>query len=343
MRGKRKGLLWLLIGLLLITWCTGCGKEKEPGTPVANLGEETIYLEEAVFYTRMLQEQWEMAYYDSYGADMWQHEPEFGEGEGKASTLEEALKQDVMDTLTEIHLLCAHAEEYDAELTKEEKTVVSDRAKAFMKSNTSAVLEAAGATKETVEQFLLYNEQAAKTAAALKEGYEPEISEEETRVGKLTYCLFATTGTFDAQGNQTPFTEEELVKVKENAEEFVLLAKALGNITAAGEEMSHTVIDVYFNEYTDGGAHELVAQAAREMETGGISDLIETQEGYYIVQRVSEFDEEATREREEELKYFAREDYCAELVEKWGEETPLEIFPDVWDAVRVDSLLTIEE
>ena len=343
MRGKRKGLLRLLTGLLLITWCAGCGEEKGSGTPVANLGEETFYLEEAVFYTRMLQEQWEMAYYDSYGADMWQHEPEFGEGEGKASTLEEALKQDVMDTLTEIHLLCAHAEEYDAELTKEEKTVVSDRAKAFMKSNTPAVLEAAGATKETVEQFLLYNEQAAKTAAALKEGYEPEISEEETRVGKLTYCLFATTGTFDAQGNQTPFTEEELVKVKENAEEFVLRAKALGDITAAGEEMSHTVIDVYFNEYTDGGAHELVAQAAREMETGGISDLIETQEGYYIVQRVSEFDEEATREREEELKYFAREDYCAELVEKWGEETPLEILPDVWDAVRVDSLLTIEE
>lgn len=342
MRGKRKGFLWLLTGLLLITWCTGCGKAKEPGTPVANLGEETIYLEEAVFYTRMLQEQWEMAYYDSYGADMWQQEPEFGEGEGRASTLEEALKLDVMDTLTEIHLLCAHTKEYDAELTKEEKATVSDRAKAFMKSNTPVVLEAAGATKETVEQFLLYNEQAAKTAEALKEAYEPEINEEEARVGKLTYCLFATTGTFDVQGNQTPFTEEELVKVKENAEKFVLRAKVLGDITAAGEEISHTVIDVYFNDYTDGGAHELVAQVAREMEVGGISDVIETQEGYYIVQRISEYDEKETRERKEELKYYAREDYCAELIEKWEEETPLELFTEVWDTVRVDTLLTIE-
>lgn len=343
MRGKTKGLLRMLTGLLLITWCTGCGKAEEQGTPVANLGEETIYLEEAVFYTRMLQEQWEIAYYDSYGANMWQKKPEFGEGEGRADTLEEALKLDVMDTLTEIHLLCAHTEEYDAKLTREEKEVVSDRAKAFIKSNTPTVLDAAGATKETVERFLLYNEQAAKTAEALKEKFEPEINEEEARVGKLTYCLFATTGTFDAQGNQTPFTVEELAKIKEDAKKFVLRAKALGDITAAGEEISHTVIDVYFNDDTDGGAHELVAQAAREMEVGGISDLIETQEGYYIVQRISEYDEKATMEREEELKYLAREDYCTNLIEKWKEETPLEIMDEVWNTVRVDTLLTIKE
>lgn len=342
MRGKIKGFLWLLVGMLLVC-CSGCGKEKEPGTPVAKLGEETVYLEEAVFYTRMLQEQWEIAYYDSYGADMWQREPEFGEGDGRANTLEEALKLEVMDTLTEIHLLCAHTEECGAELTKEERAVVADRAKAFIKSNTPAVLDAAGATKETVEQFLLYNEQAAKTAEILKEEYEPEINEEEARVGKLTYCLFATTGTFDAQGNQTPFTEEELVKVKEDAGKFALRARETGDIAAAGEEISHTVIDVYFNDYTDGGAHELVARAAREMEVGGVSDVIETQEGYYIVQRISEYDEEATREREEELKYFAREDYLAEMLEKWKEETPLEIMDEVWETVQIDSLITIKE
>lgn len=342
MRGKTKRL-WLLFGLALIIGSAGCGKEKESGTPVANLGEETIYLDEAVFYTRMLQEQWEIAYYDSYGADMWRHEPEFGEGDGRADTLEEALKLEVMDTLTEIHLLCAHTKEYDAELTGEEKSAVSDRAKAFIKSNTPAVLDAAGATKETVEKFLLYNEQAAKTAEALKEKYEPEINDEEARVGKLTYCLFATTGTFDAQGNQTPFTADELVRIKEDAEKFALRARELGDIMAAGEEISHTVIDVYFNDYTDGGAHELVAQAARNMEAGGVSDVIEAQEGYYIVQRISEYDEKATREREEELKYFAREDYLAELLEKWEEETPLQISDEVWEMVRIDALLTIEE
>ena len=337
---RRKGFLKLFTGLLLAALCAGCSKSEKPGTTVATLGTETITLEEAVFYTRMLQEQWELAYLDSYGEDMWQKEPEFGEGEGKAKTMEEALKLEVMDTLAEIHLLCAHTESLGAELTKEEKAAVEARAKAFMRDNTPAVLEAAGATKETVEQFLLYNEQAAKTARSLMDEYEPEIDENEARVGKLTYCLFATTGTFDAEGNQTPFTEEELNKVREDANAFAIRAKALGDITAAGTEVSHTVIDVYFNDYTDGGAHELVAQAAREMETGAVSDVIETQEGYYIVQRVSEYDERETREREEELKLLAREDYCQEIIGKWKEETPLEVLEEVWDMVRVDELLT---
>ena len=338
MRKRKWWMLRLLTGLFTLGLLAGCGGGKQPQTPVASLGTETIYLEEAVFYTRMLQEQWELAYYETYGADLWQKKPEFGEGE--AETMGEALKQEVMDTLTEIHLLCAHTEEYGAELTREEKAVLEKRAKAFMKDNTPAVLEAAGADVETVEQFLLYNEQAAKTAELLKAAYNPEIDEGEVKVGKLTYCLFATTGTFDAQGNQTPFTKEELARVRQDAERFALRAKELGDITAAGMEISHTVIDVYYNDYTDGGAHELVAGEARRLEVGGVSDIIETEEGYYIVQRVSEYEEEASRERREELEYLAREDYCAEMIEAWREETPLELDAKIWDEVRVDELLT---
>ena len=338
MNWRKIGAAWLMTALLL-NLCAGCNRSEESsGTPAAKLGTETITLEEAVFYTRMLQEQWEISYYDSYGADMWQAKPEFGEGTGE--TMEEVLKENVMDILTEIHLLCAHAEDYGAELTKEERKTLEARAEAFMKDNTPAVLEAAGATEETVEQFLTYNEQASKTAEFLKEEYEPEIDEAEVRVGKLTYCLFATTGTFDAEGNQTPFTEDELLKVRSDADKFVLRVRELGDITAAGAEISHTVIDVYFNDKTDGGAHELVALAAREMETGEVSGIIETQEGYYIVQKTAEYDEEASKERMEEMKYLAREDYCAELIEEWKKETPLEILDAVWSAVRVDKLLT---
>ena len=65
----RKNLkkLGILVVLAAVT-VTGCGKreasvpralEQETGTALATLGDEPIYLEEALFYTRMLQEQWE--------------------------------------------------------------------------------------------------------------------------------------------------------------------------------------------------------------------------------------------------------------------------------------------
>ena len=72
MRRKMRGALGLFLILCLAGGLLGCKGGKASGTPVARLGEETIDLEEAVFYTRMLQEQWELSYSDSYGEDLWQ-------------------------------------------------------------------------------------------------------------------------------------------------------------------------------------------------------------------------------------------------------------------------------
>ena len=82
-----------------------------------------MYLDEAEFYTRMLQEQWEAAYYQSFGSEMWQ-----AEATEDGQTLEQVLKSDEMSLLTELHLLCAHAEEYGVELTEEEQAVIAERA-----------------------------------------------------------------------------------------------------------------------------------------------------------------------------------------------------------------------
>lgn len=333
---KRTGIcVLLLVGLLGLC---ACREKTETKTTLAVLGEDVISLEEAVFYTRMLQESWEYTYYPYYGAELWQ-EPVDETGK----TLSQALKQDVMDLLTKIHLLCAHAEEFDAELSREERETIAKRARAFMEDNTPEVLAAAGADLAAVEEYLFYNQLAEKVAKNIENSCEPEIDEKGAEVGKLTYALFATTGTFDAEGNQTPFTPEELAEVKAKAESFVSLARELGDITAAGEEFSHTLIDVYFNEESDGGAHEKVAEAARSLPVGGLSDLIETQDGYYIVQYVSDYEEEATQENLEWLKEQAAKTYCDTLLQDWLLEEPLVINEEIWGEVTVEGLLTEEE
>lgn len=337
-RGKRV-LTVLLSAALLAAGCGSGGEgdsafDETAGTQVADLGGEPVYLEEAVFYTRMLQEQWEYACYDDFGEEMWQQETEDGGG-----TLEDALKNDVMATLTELHLLCAHADEYGVELTDAEREEIAGRAEAFMEGNTPAVLEAAGATKESVEHYLGRNALAAKVAEQIQADYTPETDGEAARVGRLTYALFSVTGTYDAEGNHTPFTEEEKEAVREEAERFAARAQELSDIAAAGEEFSHTVIDVYFNETSDGGAHELVAETARGLREGQVSGVIETEDGYYVVERVSDYDEEATAENAEELARQAKQEYLTELEAAWEQETPLSIHHEVWDTVRVEELL----
>lgn len=334
-----------LVGLILVAALalTACGPKKaatprvlamETGTEVATLGEEPIYLEEALFYTRMLQEQWEYTYYESFGETMWQQE-----ASDDGQTLEELLKKSVMETLTELHLLCAHASEYGVELTDEEQQEIAGSAQNFLENNTDAVLEAAGADLEKVTWYLTRNRLAEDVAEKIQNEFEPEVSEEEARVGRLTYALFSVTGTYDAEGNHTAFTGEEQQEIEASARAFAARAQELGDITAAGEEVSHTVIDVYFNDRTNGGAHEAVADAARALPVGGVSDVIETEDGWYVVQHVSDLDEEATAENLEELKLSAKQAHLKGLEDAWIAETPLVIDDAVWDTVKIDDLL----
>lgn len=326
-------LALLMLAGLCLCGCTRSKKQEEK--PVARLGEDVIELKEAVFYTRMLQEQWEEAYYEYAGSGMWQKD---FDDEGR--TFADVLKQDVMDTLTRIHLLCVHSQEYDVTLTTEEKARVAKRAEAFMDSNTPSVLEAAGATKEVVEELLLENELAARVSEVIQEGYTPQLREEETVVGKLTYCLFSVMGTYDKEGNHNPATQEELDKIRKEAEEFSARARELGDIAAAGDEISHTVIDVFYNDNTDGGAHPLVAETARKLGLLEVSEALETEDGYYIVQRVSDYDEEASAQYKESLIMQKKDAYLNELLGVWEEETPLVIDEELWDTVKIEEMLT---
>ena len=97
-----------------------------------------------------------------------------------------------------------------------------------------------------------------------------------------------------------------VAEIRKQSEEFAARAQELGDIAAAGEEASRTVIDAYFNDSTNGGTHPDVADAVRGMETGQVSGPIETEDGWYVVQRVSDYDESATEDNLEAMKAQAK-------------------------------------
>lgn len=76
------------------------------------------------------------------------------------------------------------------------------------------------------------------------------------------------------------------------------------------------------------------------MKVGEISNMIEAEEGYYVVQNVSEYDEAATRENIAYMVQQAKADFAAEQLERWIKETPLQLDEDLWETVKVDKMLT---
>lgn len=334
---KRRGRGYLLFLLLMtILVLAGCGKKKG-GDIVATLGEEEIGLPEAVFYTRMNQLQWEQDYVEELGENFWNELTEGGE-----LTYGEELKALVMDTICQTHLLNAHAEEYEVALTEEDEAKIKERVSSFMDTYGKNVKKQAGANKKLLEELLREQLLADKVMEIIKTESEPEINEEETSLGKMTYCLFSTLGTYDLQGGRHEVTEDEGEAIWEEAWNFASRAKELGDITAAAKEIGHTSVDVYFNEYTNGGAHEKVAERGRRMGVGQIDGPIETEEGYYVIQCITRLDEGASEEYRETLRVQGKEEKAREIYEGWKSQTGFVINQEVWDQVEVNEVLFVK-
>jgi len=324
---------WILLLVFIVAGMTGCGKKE---AAVVTIDGEEVGISEAVFYTRLNQQQWEQAYVETLGREFWTQS--LG---AEMGTFADELKRQVMETVCRIEILNAHAQDYDIELTKEEKEDVKKRVVSFLESHSEAVLEAAGATEELVEELLTRTVVADKVSAAMTADYVPQVSEEEAALGKMTYCLFSTLGTYDAAGNNTPVTAEEAAQIKTDAEAFAARTAELKDIEAAAEMSSKTCIDVYFNDGTNGGAHELVAEVLRTLNVGESAGPIKTEEGYYIIQYVRAVDEEATRENMDRLAQAKTEARFQELYQQWRDQAEIEINGEIWDTLKVDQVLFV--
>lgn len=325
----------LALGLLL----GGCQKaeeqREEQEQTVFTIDQEAVSLREWNFYVRMNQMQWEKSYLDSYGDDMW--EMEIGED---GTTLADSLKEEVFDTVCRIHLMNQHAEEYKVSLTEQEKEDVSSRAANFMETYHEALLEFAQADEAFVFEKLCEKELSLKVAEASVADYDPEIPEEQVRREGICYVLISTTGLRDDEGNLTPFSGEEVERRTALAFELCEKAKASGDLKTEAEKEDLTPIESSMGmDNTNDGQEPRMLDAARALPVGEISDPIETEEGWFLVQHTSDYDEDGTAYWREFLTGQAREERCEELYEEWKNNADIRIYEENMDQVSVKKVL----
>ena len=288
---RAKRLMVLLLCSLMLSGITGCGKAGADTKLVLTTGfkKNEIFrietmsctLPEIMVYRTNAQNQYESV----YGKEIW-------ETSLNDVTLEESVKETVLAQLAQIKTMNLLAKQYDVSLNEQEKETVAAAAAEYYSTLNETERESMQVTQEVIdhlyEEFVLAN----KVYKHIIRDINPEISDDEARTITVQHILIKTY-TLDGSGSKTEYTESAREDARKRAEEILKLAKQ-ENADFEELALAYSEGEGVTWSFGKGETAENFEEAAFQLETGEISDIIETEYGYHIIKCINTFNREET-------------------------------------------------
>lgn len=306
MKRMKKAAVLFLCGVLSATCLIGCNGKKSTifmgrlsDTQVFRIGDNVCTLPELKVYLTTAQKQYE----NILGVDMW--ERDFG-----GVTLESYLKETILGQIAQIKTMTLLAEEYKITLDEQEEKKVAEAAKKYFSSLNQQEISYMGITEEEVATLYREYALANKVYEEITKNVDTEVSDDEARKITVQQILFA----FDKENDDSKKSAQQK-KAK----------KVLKQVKAAGadfRDIAEKNSDDETVEYTfgKGEKEKPLEEAAFNLETEQISNVIETSYGYVIIKCISNFDRAETDvnkvEIVEQRKTKAFDDIYNEFVER---------------------------
>lgn len=324
---KKRLAVVLLAAAVAAGAMAGCGKQTiEDSDVVATVGDTEIKGNVANFYARYQQAMYETYYGSMMGDNMWKTEVE------KGKTYEETAKETIMQSLEELYLVNEHAEDYKVSLTDEEDQSIEDAADQFVKDNDEDVRDAISGDKDTVEEVMkLFTIQQKMQTEMLKD-VDRNVSDEEAAQKAMQYVAFTYSDQKDSQSSDSDSTTDTKEEAKKKADTFFDAVKGGADFGQAAEDQDKSAIDLTFDSSTTSPNEELI-QAADKLEAGQVTDVIETDTGYYVGKVTSTFDQAATDSKKQEIISQRESEKYNEIVEDWKKDTKIKENKDVWKKI----------
>lgn len=329
-RFGKKAAVVTAAGVLAAMSATGCSSSLNPDAVVATVGDEDISLGVANFYTRMTQGEYETYYASMMGTtaeDMWTQEVD-----EQGTTMEEQLKDNIMQSLQNMYLMSQHASDYDIALTDEEEQAISDAADQFVADNTEEVRNTVSGNKEDVQKVLELVTIQSRMTEAMQEGVDEEVSDEEAAQKSMDYVLFSYTTTDDS-GNSTEMTDEEKENLAATAQEFANQVKNGTDMTDAAEADGVEVQTATFDSESTTPDDDLIAAADALENEGDVTDPVETDSGIYVARLTSLLDRDATDTEKETIVEQRRQDQYNSLLEEWRDAAEIDVNERNWNKI----------
>lgn len=308
---------------------TGCGSSIDAKAVGATLNGEEISLGFMNFMAKYQQASYDPTYVMYFGTDYWKQEM----GDGK--TMEQTTKEGVAEGIQTLYLLEDHMADYDVSVSEEEIQAMEEAAKQFMSDNSEKAIKQMGATEEYVKEMLrLYTIQY-KMRTAIYDEADVTVTDEEAAQRTFSYFRTSAKGTTDEEGNEQEFTDEEKAEVETKMKAAAEAAKT--DFEGAAKEQGYTV-SAYSYGADEESMDEAVIKAADALKEGEVSELITTDDYYYVIRLDSEYDEEKTASKKVSLESEKRTDHYTEVCDGYREASTYEINESNWAKVKFDRL-----
>lgn len=330
MKSKKVVALLLTTAALMGMTLTGCGNKMNEDAAFATLDDTTITMGVANFCAKYQQAMYDSFYMSYFGEDMWDKDL-YGNG----STMTQDVKDDVAENLEEMYLLKAHMEEYGISLSDEEEAAITKAAEDFIAANSKDAIKQIGAENiENVKEMLRLNTIQNKMHDRIIEDADAEVTDEEAAQRTFSYVVINTDGYTDDDSNHVEYTEDEVAGLKDTAAAIAAAEDFDTAVTDAGYTVSTASYGSAEDE--DSTMDTAVLEAADALSEGQVSGVVETDSAFYVLRLDSEYDEEATASKKEEMISQKQEDYYNDILDGWKEAAKWTVNEDEWAKVTFE-------
>lgn len=288
---------------------------------VFRINDSVCTLSEANIYLTNLQDQYESV----YGCDMWK--TKCGD-----LTIEDYVKKTVIAQLAQIKSMALFSKQYNIELTQEEINTLNQAANEYFSSLSDEQAKAMGITlKDVVNAYTDYL-LASKVYSSLTTETNTEVSDDEARIVTLQQIVI-NKYSLDQSGNKVPLTENEKTEAYKKAS--TILEKARNGEDFANLAENYSDNDICELSLGRGKLENSVEKIVFNMENDELSDIIETEDSYYIMKCINSYDIEATDSNKEVIIEQRKAKAFDEVYEVFVNGLASEFNDELWNAVTL--------
>lgn len=282
--------------------------------------KDTVYMKEAVYSIYQVENQYNQyssIYQQLYGKTYWEMEDVDSKGRNGAS----AAKKQVMDSLKQREVLYMEAQKRGYSLTAEEEKTAENNVTDTMKNFTDKQKKLEGLDEKTLKSEFKKNALAEKFRQILikesgvdEETLKATVNKQDYRQYTLQYYKVSNQETsgeetkeVSAEQKQTNLTNMQALQEKaKTAEDFTKLLD--DNDKTGIQYQTENLIKKDLKDSTF--LNKKLRKQIMKMDNGQISDIIEGDDGYYLIKMVNNDDSEAYDNQcqsvvnEEETKQF---------------------------------------